>query len=141
MREHIRDTYWPLQWATTIFGLLSAMALLLAAIGIYGVIAYEVTQRTQEIGVRLALGAQRLQIFKLIVGQGMKLTIVGISVGLAMSVAVTRLMGRFLFRVKAADPLTIGVITLILAAVALLACYLPARRAMKVDPLVALRQE
>jgi predicted permease len=141
MQAHLQATFWPLQSASTIFGVLSSLALLLAAVGIYGVISYSVSQRTHEIGVRLALGSQRSQIFRLVVGQGMKLTLVGIVVGLAISVVVTRFMSRFFFGVNAADPITIGAITLILGAVALLACYLPARRATKVDPMVALRYE
>jgi predicted permease len=139
LQTHIRETFWPLQIASTIFALLSALALLLAAIGIYGVISYAVSQRTHEIGLRIALGAQPSQILLLIVGQGMKLAAIGIAAGLALSLLVTRLLARFFFGVSAADPLTIGAITLLLGGLALLACYLPARRAMKVDPLVALR--
>jgi predicted permease len=139
MQEHLRSTFWPLQLASTIFGLLSALALLLAAIGIYGVISYAVSQRTREIGLRMALGAQRSQILSLIVKHGMLLTSIGIVAGLAISLVVTRLMARFFFGVNAADPLTIGAITLLLASVALLACLIPARRALKVDPLEALR--
>ncbi len=141
MQTHLQETFWPLQIASTIFGLLSGMALLLAAIGIYGVISYAVSQRTHEIGLRMALGAQPSQILWLVVGHGMKLTLVGILGGLALSLLVTRLMTRFFFGVSAADPLTIGAITLMLGGVALLACYVPARRATKVDPLVALRCE
>jgi predicted permease len=139
MQTHIRETFWPLQIASTIFGSLSAMALSLAAIGIYGVISYAVSQRTHEIGLRMALGAQRSQILLLVAGHGMKLAAIGVAAGLALSLAVTRLMARFFFGVSAADPLTIVAITLILIGVAALACYIPARRAMKVDPLVALR--
>lgn len=139
MQEHLRSTFWPLQLASMIFGLLSALALLLAALGIYGVISYAVSQRTREIGLRMALGAQRTQILSLIVGQGMRLTVVGIVAGLAISLLVARLMARFYFGVSAADPVTIGAITLILTGVAMLACLVPARRALKVDPLVALR--
>jgi macrolide transport system ATP-binding/permease protein len=141
MQTHIRETFWPLQIASTIFGLLSAMALSLAAIGIYGVISYTVSQRIYEIGLRMALGAQRSQILLLVVGYGMKLTVVGAAAGLALSLVVTRLMSRFFFGVSAADPLTFAVIALLLALVSLVACWMPARRATKVDPLVSLRRE
>ena len=119
----------------------SVLALLLASIGIYGVLAYFVTQHTNEIGVRLALGATPRNILLMIVKRGMGLTLLGISIGLAASFALTRLMTSLLFEVKAVDPLTFLFVPLLLAAAALLACSIPARRAMKVDPLVALRYE
>jgi predicted permease len=119
----------------------SAIALFLAAIGIYGVMAYSVAQRTQEIGVRMALGAQRLHVLQLVFGQGFVLLVVGTVIGLAGAFALTRLMHSLLFEITPTDPLTYSSVVILLAAVALLACYIPARRATKVDPLVALRYE
>ena len=116
-------------------------ALLLAAIGIYGVMAYSAAQRTREIGIRIALGAERRDILKLIVGQGMVLIAIGAGIGLALALAATRVLKSLLFGVSATDPLTFTVMLLVLVGVALLACYVPARRATKVDPLVALRYE
>jgi putative ABC transport system permease protein len=116
-------------------------ALLLAAIGIYGVIGYSVAQRTHEIGIRIALGAEQRDILKLIVGQGMVLIAIGVGIGLALAFAATRVLKSLLFGISATDPLTFAVVVILLIAVALLACYLPARRATKVDPLEALRYE
>ena len=117
------------------------IALLLAAVGIYSVVAYSVTQRTHEIGLRLALGASRSDILKLIVGSGLRLVLIGIAIGLAGALALTQLLSGLLFGVSARDPLTLAGIVSILAAVALLACYIPARQAMKLDPLNALRYQ
>ena len=119
----------------------SVLALMLAAVGIYGVMAYLVIQRTQEIGVRMALGAQRRDVLKLVVGKGMALAIVGTAIGLVASLGLTRLMRSLLFEVTATDWLTFVIVSMVLLVVALLACYIPARRATKVDPLIALRYE
>jgi putative ABC transport system permease protein len=117
------------------------LALLLAAIGIYGVIAYFVGQRTQEIGIRMALGATRLKVLRLVLGQASRAAVAGLLIGLVASLALTRLIKNLLFGVSATDPLTFMIVTLILGGVALLAGYLPARRATRVDPTVALRCE
>jgi ABC-type antimicrobial peptide transport system permease subunit len=121
-----------------LFGLL---ALFIAAIGVYGVISYSVAQRTQEIGVRMALGAVRRDVLTLVLWHGMRTSLTGIAIGLAAAYALTRVMVNLLFGVSATDPLTFTAIALLLALVALAACLVPARRAMKIDPLAALKFE
>jgi predicted permease len=128
-------------FALVMLGIAGATALVLGIIGIYGVISYGVSQRTREIGIRVALGAQRRDIVRIVLGQGGTVALVGIGLGLTASFGLTRLMATMLFGVSATDPLTFVAVALILLAVALLACYVPARRAMRVDPMVALRHE
>jgi putative ABC transport system permease protein len=141
MNEVLRETVAERRFTLAMTGLFAALALLLAAIGLYGVMAYLVHQRSHEIGIRRALGARPGQILSLVVGQGLKLTGLGVALGLAGALATTRWLSSQLFGVSSTDPLTFLSIPLLLAAVALLACWLPARRAARVDPMTALRTE
>jgi putative ABC transport system permease protein len=141
MEQVIADKLWQERFNLQLIGLFGGVALVMAAVGLYGVMSYSVNQRTQEVGVRMALGAQRGDVVKLIIGDGMRLCLLGLAAGLAGSLALTRVMSRLLFEVSSTDPATFGLIAGLLAAVALVACYIPARRAARVDPLVALRYE
>jgi ABC-type antimicrobial peptide transport system permease subunit len=129
------------RFSLVILGAFAGLALLLASIGIYGVLSYLVGQRTSEIGVRMALGAQRLDVLRMVVIDGARMTLAGVVIGLAGAVGLTRLMADMLFGVSPLDPLTFTAVTVGLCGIALFACYLPARRAAKVDPMVALRYE
>jgi len=141
MAEVVSHSVYRPRLIVSLFGVFAGLALLLASVGIYGVMSYSVAQRTHEIGVRMALGAQRGDVLRLIVAQGMKLIVVGTAIGLAGALAFTRLIRSLLFEVNTTDPLTFGLVAALLGIVALLACYIPARRATKVDPMVALRAE
>jgi putative ABC transport system permease protein len=141
MERLIGDSLAPQQVSAIMVTLFGVVALLLACLGLYGVLAYSVSQRTHEIGLRMALGAKRRDVLKLIVGQGFTLTLFGVGIGIVGAVAVTRLLAGLLYGVKPTDLLTFAAVSLLLTAVALLASFIPARRATKVDPMVALRYE
>jgi putative ABC transport system permease protein len=129
------------RFRTFLLGSFSALALVLAAVGIFGVISYSATQRTHEIGIRMALGAGRRDVLQLILGQGAKLALLGLGAGVVLALMLSRLIASMLYGVSATDPLTFGAAVIVLFAVAVTACYLPARRAMRVDPVIALRYQ
>ncbi|HEY2459997.1 MAG TPA: ABC transporter permease [Candidatus Acidoferrum sp.] len=141
MESIISESLASQRFSMTVLGIFAALALLLASVGIYGVISYLVGQRTQEIGIRVALGANRGDVLRMVLGDGMKMTLIGVVLGIAAAVGLTRVMASLLFGVSARDPLTFGCVAVLLSMVALAACYIPARRATRVDPMVALRYE
>jgi len=141
MDDLIADSLASQRFSMIILGVFAALALLLASVGIYGVVSYVVGQRTHEIGIRMALGASRMDILRLVLGSSGELTLSGVGVGLAAALGLTRLMARMLYGISATDPLTFAAVSAVLIFVALLATYLPARRASRVDPMVALRYE
>ena len=141
MTDHLAGVIVTERFSAVLMGLLSALGLVLAALGLYGVMAYSVSERTGEIGLRMALGARPRDIFKLVIGRGFMLIVVGLSLGLIGALILTRFLSGALYEVSPKDPATFAAISLLLGAVALAACYFPARRASKVDPMVALRNE
>jgi putative ABC transport system permease protein len=141
MEQFVAQSVAPRRFSMLLLAAFAAVALVLAGVGIYGMMSYAVTQRTREIGVRMALGAQVSDVLRLVIGQGMKLVLVGVVLGLLASVALTRTIKSLLFSVSTNDPTTYAAIAVLLALVALLACFVPARRATRVDPSIALRGE
>ncbi|HET9177600.1 MAG TPA: ABC transporter permease [Terriglobia bacterium] len=141
LQQVLSESLAPRRFNLLLLGIFALIALALATVGIYGVMAFSVTQRTHEIGIRMALGAQKGQVLRMVIGHGLKLAVIGIAVGIAGALALTRFLTSLLYGVKPTDPLTFVAVSMILIAVALAACYIPARRAAKVDPMVALRYE
>ncbi|HWH56826.1 MAG TPA: ABC transporter permease [Terriglobales bacterium] len=141
MDSLIADSLGPQRFATTLLAVFAGLAILLAAIGLYGLMSYNVTQRTSEIGIRIALGAQRGEVLRMLLRQGTKLALAGVAAGIVIGLILTRLMQSLLYGVSAADPISFAGAAVLLALVALVACWIPARRAMRVDPMVALRYE
>jgi putative ABC transport system permease protein len=141
MEERIAETIWQRRAAGTLFMIFGALALTLAAVGIYGVMSYLISRRTREIGIRMAMGAQPRDVLKVTIGEGATLIAIGLGIGLVVAFIAAKAMNSLLYQVSAADPLTYLIVPLLLASVALVACYIPAWRAMKVDPIVALRDE
>jgi putative ABC transport system permease protein len=141
MQQLVDDSISTRRLTLVLLGIFSALAVILAAIGIYGVMAYSVALRTQEIGIRMALGAQQKDVLRLVLGQGARIAFFGVAIGLATAAALARLLSSLLFSVSASDPFTFATVAALLVAVALLACYIPARRALRVDPIIALRYE
>jgi ABC-type antimicrobial peptide transport system permease subunit len=141
VQELLAGGLWAPRVAAALFGIFGLLGMVLASVGVYGVMAYMVAQRTNEIGLRMALGARPGDVSRLVVGQGMRLVAVGILVGIGSGLAVTRLMANLLFNVPTYDPLTFGAVAMLVAGVAFIAGWLPARRAARIDPVLALRQE
>jgi putative ABC transport system permease protein len=141
LEQVIAASVWQPRFNLLLVGLFAGLALVLAAVGIYGVMAYSVTERTHEIGIRMALGAKQADVLRLVVGEGMALATIGGAIGLAGAFALTRLLGSLLYEVNATDPAIFAAVPCLFAAVAFLASYIPARRATKIDPMVALRWE
>jgi putative ABC transport system permease protein len=141
MEENMAATVAQPRFRTWLIGIFAALALVLAGVGVYGVMSYTVTQRTNEIGIRVTLGAQPEDVLRIVVGEGLRLALAGVGVGILAALALTRLLQGFLFGVSAYDPLTFGAVAMILTSVAVAASFFPARRATLVDPMVALRYE
>jgi putative ABC transport system permease protein len=141
MKEVMAASIAAQRFNVTLMSVFASVALALAVVGIYGVVSYSVTQRTREIGIRSALGASRTDVLSLVLRQGLWLTLAGLATGLAAAIAATRLMSTLLYGVSATDPVTFILVSVLLAGVALGACFVPARRAAKVDPMIALRYE
>jgi putative ABC transport system permease protein len=141
MEDILSESITRQRFSMLLLGIFATLALVLAAVGIYGVMSYSITQRTREFGIRMALGARGSDVLKLAVGHALKLVLIGVVIGLGAAFILTRVMSSLLFRVSATDPTTFAIISLVLISVAVLASYIPARRATKIDPMVALRYE
>jgi putative ABC transport system permease protein len=141
METRIDDSLAPQRFDLSLLGLFAGLAIFLAAVGVYGVLSYSVAQRSHEIGVRIALGAQPAGVLGMMVREGLKLTLAGATIGVAAALALTQFMGSLLYGVTAHDPLTMAGVVALICAVSIAACYVPARRAAKVDPMTALRYE
>jgi len=141
MEENMATSVTEPRFRTWLIGIFAALALVLAAVGIYGVMSYSVNQRTNEMGIRVTLGAQPNDVFRIVVGEGLRLALIGVGVGLIGALAATRVLRTFLYGVSAINPVTFAVTAALLTLVAVAACYFPARRATRVDPMVALRYE
>jgi putative ABC transport system permease protein len=141
MEDNMAATVAQPRFRTWLIGIFAALALLLAAVGIYGVMSYSVTQRTSEIGIRVALGAQPSDVFRIVVGEGLRLALLGVAVGLVAALVLTRVLQSFLYGISTSDPLTFTGVALLLTLVGVAASFFPARRATRVDPIVALRYE
>jgi putative ABC transport system permease protein len=144
MQQIVSESMSSQRFPMILLGTFAGLALLLAAVGIYGVISYSVAQRIHEIGIRMALGAHKRDVFRMVVGQGLALALAGLAIGVVAALILTRVLSSFsllLYGVGASDPLTLAVVSFVLTGVAVLACYIPAGRAMRVDPMIALRYE